>query len=133
MWLMDYSWQRCFFLAEGVDPPLAKPSEMVLIVPCSGGSDGVMLVRTSCGSWLVGWVGHRSWRVLRGDIDDQIAMDVGVRLCGRSGRNGRHEPILLFYLGVPCIRLWYDHCFYGNDSTWSCLRWGGLMVYEMVG
>jgi len=37
MWLMDWSWQRCFFLAEEVDPPLKNPPEMVLIVLRSGG------------------------------------------------------------------------------------------------
>jgi len=55
MWLMDWSWQRCSFLAEEVDPPLAKLPEMVLIVSRSGGSNGVMSVQAGCGSWLVGW------------------------------------------------------------------------------
>jgi len=39
-----------FFLVEEVDPPLAKPPEMVLMVPCRGGSAGVMSVRASSGS-----------------------------------------------------------------------------------
>jgi len=60
MWLMEWSWRRCFFLAEEVDPPLAMPPEMVLIVSRSGGSDEVTLVRVGCGSWLVGWVRRRS-------------------------------------------------------------------------
>jgi len=45
MWLMDWRWRRCFFLAEEVDPPLAKPSEMVLMVLRSGGSVGATFVR----------------------------------------------------------------------------------------
>jgi len=45
-----------------VDPPLAKPQEMVLIVPRRGGSVGVMSVRAGWGSWLAGWVGRLSWR-----------------------------------------------------------------------
>ena len=51
-----------FFLAEEVDPPLAKPLEMVLIVPRRGGSARVTSVRAGWGSWLVGWVGRQSWR-----------------------------------------------------------------------
>jgi len=35
---MDWIWWRCFFLAEEVDPPLAKPLEMVLIVPHRDGN-----------------------------------------------------------------------------------------------
>jgi len=62
MWLMDWIWRRCFFLAEEVDPPLAKPPEMVLIVPRRGGSAGVTSVRAGWGSWLVGWLGRLSWR-----------------------------------------------------------------------
>jgi len=37
MWLMDCIWRRCLFLANEVDPPLAKLPEMVLIVPRRGG------------------------------------------------------------------------------------------------
>ena len=33
--------RRCLFLADEVDPPLAKPLEMVLIVSLRGGSVGV--------------------------------------------------------------------------------------------
>jgi len=62
MWLMDWIWHRCFFLAEEVDPSLAKPPEMVLIVPRKEGSTGVTSVRTGWGSWLVGWLGRLSWR-----------------------------------------------------------------------
>jgi len=54
MRLMDWSWRRCFFLAEEVDPALAKPLEMVLILPRSGGSTKVTSVPAACGSWLVG-------------------------------------------------------------------------------
>jgi len=43
-----------------VDPPLAKPSEMVLIVPRRGGSAGVMSVRAGWGSWLGSGVGRMS-------------------------------------------------------------------------
>jgi len=43
-----------------VDPPLAKPPKMVLMVPRRGGSAGVMSVRASLSSWLVGWVGRLS-------------------------------------------------------------------------
>jgi len=35
-----------------VDPPLAKPLEMMLIVSRRGGSTGVTLVRAG---WWVGW------------------------------------------------------------------------------
>ena len=45
-----------------MDPPLAKPPEMVLMVPRRGGSAGVMSVRASSGSWLVGWAGRLSRR-----------------------------------------------------------------------
>jgi len=45
MWLMDEICWRCLFLADEVDPPLAKPPEMVLIVPRRGGSVGVTSVR----------------------------------------------------------------------------------------
>jgi len=44
MWLMDWRWQRCFFLADEVDPTLAKPPKMVLMVPRSGGSVGAISV-----------------------------------------------------------------------------------------
>jgi len=40
MWLMDWRWRRCFFLAYEVDPLLAKPLEMVLMVRRSGGRLG---------------------------------------------------------------------------------------------
>jgi len=43
-----------------VDPPLAKPPEMVLIVPRRGGSARVMSVRAGWGSWLAGWAGRLS-------------------------------------------------------------------------
>jgi len=62
MWLMDWIWRRCFFLPEEVDPPLAKPLEMVLIVPRRGALAGVTSVRADWGSWLVGWLGRLSWR-----------------------------------------------------------------------
>jgi len=45
-----------------VDPPLAKPPEMVLIVPRRGGSTGVMSVRAGLGSSLAGWAGRLLWR-----------------------------------------------------------------------
>ena len=35
-----------------MDIPLAKPPEMVLMVPRRGGSVGVMSVRAGSGSWL---------------------------------------------------------------------------------
>jgi len=55
---MDCIWRRCLFLANEVDPPLAKPPEMVLIVPRrEGGSVGVISVRASCGWRLAGWLG----------------------------------------------------------------------------
>jgi len=41
-----------------VDPPLAKPPEMVLMVLRRGGSVGVMLERAGSGYWLVGWAGR---------------------------------------------------------------------------
>jgi len=56
----------CLFLAEEVEPPLAKPLEMVLIVPHRGGSAGVTSVRAGWGSWFVGWFGCLSWRESRG-------------------------------------------------------------------
>jgi len=43
-----------------VDPPLAKPPEMVLMVPRRGGSAGVISVRADSGSWLGGWAGRLS-------------------------------------------------------------------------
>jgi len=61
MWLIDWIWQRCLFLAEEVEPPLVKPPEMVLIVPRRGGSVGVTSVRAGWESWFVGWFGHLSW------------------------------------------------------------------------
>jgi len=45
-----------------VDPPLAKPPKMVLIVPRRGGSAGVMSVWAGWASWLAGWVGRLSWQ-----------------------------------------------------------------------
>jgi len=51
---MDWRGQRCFFLDEEVDSPLAKPLEMVLIVPRSGGSTRLTSVRASYGSWWLG-------------------------------------------------------------------------------
>jgi len=50
MWLMDCIWRRCLFLAEEVEPSLAKPPEMVLMVPRKGGLVGVMSVRAGSGS-----------------------------------------------------------------------------------
>jgi len=50
MWLMDCIWRRCLFLAEEVEPPLAKPPEMVLMVPRKGGSAGVLSMRAGSGS-----------------------------------------------------------------------------------
>jgi len=46
-----------------VDPPLAKPPEMVLIVPRREGSAGVMSVWASWGSWLACWTGL-SWVIV---------------------------------------------------------------------
>jgi len=66
IWLMDCIWRRCLFLADEVDPPLAKPPEMVLIVPRSGGSVGVISVRAGWGLRLVGLLGRLSWRESRG-------------------------------------------------------------------
>jgi len=66
MWLMDWRWRRCFFLAEEVDPPLAKPPEMVLMVSCSRGSVGATSVRAGWGSRLVGWLEGLSWQESRG-------------------------------------------------------------------
>jgi len=41
-----------------VDPPLAKPPEMVLMVPRRGeGLAKVLSVRAGAGSWLAGWAG----------------------------------------------------------------------------
>jgi len=45
-----------------VDPPLAKPPEMVLMVPRRGGSVGVMSVWAGWGSRMVGWAGRLSWQ-----------------------------------------------------------------------
>jgi len=53
IWLMCYIWRRCLFLLDEVDPPLAKPPEMVLMVPRSGGSVGVTSVCVGWGSRLV--------------------------------------------------------------------------------
>jgi len=61
MWLMDCKWRKCFFLADEVEPPLAKPPEMVLMVPRKGGLAGVMLVWAGCGCWSLGWVGWLLW------------------------------------------------------------------------
>jgi len=36
--------------------PLAKPLEMVLIVPRRGGLTGLKSIRTGCGSWRLGCV-----------------------------------------------------------------------------
>ena len=44
-----------------MDPPLAKPPEMVLIMPRRGGSAGVTSVRAGWGSRFAGWFGHLSW------------------------------------------------------------------------
>jgi len=66
MWLMDWIWQRCLFLADDVDPPLAKPPEMVLIVSRRGGSARVTSVQADWGSWFAGWFGRLSWRESRG-------------------------------------------------------------------
>jgi len=82
----------------------------------------------------LGWLGGASVVAsTAGDIYDRIVMDVGVRLYGRGSVNSLHKPVLLFYLGVLCIRLWYGHFFCGNDITWSCLRCEGWMFYEAVG
>ena len=56
--MMDWIWQRCLFLADEVDPPLAKPPEMVLIVSRRGGSVGVTSVRAGWGSWFADWLGR---------------------------------------------------------------------------
>jgi len=36
MWLMDWILRRCIFLADEMESPLAKPLEIVLIVPRRG-------------------------------------------------------------------------------------------------
>ena len=61
IWFMDWIWRRCLFLAEEVDPPLAKPPEMVLIVSRRGGSARVTSVRAGWGSGFAGWFGRLSW------------------------------------------------------------------------
>jgi len=66
IWWIDWIWRRCLFLADEVEPPLAKPPEMVLIVPRRGGSSGVTSVRAGWGSWFAGWFRHLSWRESRG-------------------------------------------------------------------
>ena len=66
LWLMDCRWQRCLFQADEVDPPLAKPLEMVLMVSRSGGLVEAISMRAGWGSWLVGWLGRLSWRESRG-------------------------------------------------------------------
>jgi len=38
IWLINCIWRRCLFLVDEVDPLLAKPPEMVLMVSRSGGS-----------------------------------------------------------------------------------------------
>jgi len=38
MWLMDWILRRCFFRADVVELPLAKPLAIVLIVSRKGGS-----------------------------------------------------------------------------------------------
>jgi len=63
---MDCRWRRCFFLADEVDPPLAKPPERVLMVPRSGGSVGAISARAGWRSRLVGWLGRLSWQESRG-------------------------------------------------------------------
>jgi len=47
---MDCIWQRCLFLENKVDSLVAKPPEMVLMVPRSGGLIGVILMRAGWGS-----------------------------------------------------------------------------------
>jgi len=56
MWLMDWIWRRCLFLADELDPPLAKPLEMVLIVSRRGGLAGVTSVRAGWGVMVCGLV-----------------------------------------------------------------------------
>jgi len=45
MWLMDWMLRRCFFLVDEVEPPLAKPPKIVLIVPHREGSTWLTSVR----------------------------------------------------------------------------------------
>jgi len=61
MWLIDWIWRRYLFLADEVEPSLAKPPEMVLIVPRRGESVGVMSVRADWGLWFACWFGRLSW------------------------------------------------------------------------
>jgi len=49
-----------------VDPPLAKPPEMVLIVQRRVGLAGVTSVRAGWGSGFEDWFGHLSWRGSQG-------------------------------------------------------------------
>jgi len=48
MWLMDWILRRCFFRADEVEPSLAKPHEIVLIVPRRERSAWLTLVRAGC-------------------------------------------------------------------------------------
>jgi len=63
---MDCRWWRCFFLADEVDLPLAKPPKMVLMVLRSWGPIGAISMRVGWGSRLAGWLGRLSWLESRG-------------------------------------------------------------------
>jgi len=45
---MDWILRRCFFRADEVEPPLAKPLEIVLIVLRKGGSTWLTSVWAGC-------------------------------------------------------------------------------------
>jgi len=51
--------QRCFFLVDEVEPLLAKPLEMVLIVP----HKGVNLVDVSA-NWMLMWTSIGVWSII---------------------------------------------------------------------
>jgi len=101
MWLIDWIWRRCHFLAEEVEPPLAKPPKMMLIVPRRGGLARVTSMRAGWGSWFVGWFGvyrgesHGEGVDGRDEEDDEI--ERSGRLCGQNGESGKHAPVLQFY------------------------------------
>ena len=77
---MDWIWRRCLFLADEVDPPLAKPPKIVLIVSHRGGWAEVTSVRAGWGSRFAGWLGCLSWR------ESREASMVRTRLVIGSGR-----------------------------------------------
>jgi len=80
MRLMDCIWQRCLFLVDEVDPPLAKPPEMVLIVPRRGVSKG------DIGASLLGVaVSGLAWTFVMARIAGRASV-VRTRKVIRSGR-----------------------------------------------